>query len=294
VQILKGPRKTVFNLAFSPDGHRLAAACHREVHLWDLDAGTLRYTWPLPDYSGAVAFSPDQQYLAVTSWLPGYSATNRLLVWRLATPQAPILNVPGGYRALWFHPDGSWLLVQNDDFRLARWDTTDWTEWPVWEAGGGWNDDRYCHISISPDAHTLGRQLNRALELYNLGTGDLRRTIPRPAPLEIKGAFLPDGRHFVTAQENELVVLDLVEGKEVVRRKSGRRRFLRLVGSPDGRWVLAAPSGKAVHSWSGLDWGERQAYSFPVGDVCCLAVDGTGQRAAAGGSSGQVVLWDLD
>jgi WD40 repeat protein len=303
MRILKGPRKTVFRVAFSPDGRALAVGGHSFVSLWDLTSLAPAHTWPLQDYCGALAFSPDQQFLAATDEYPGHRGRTELLVWRLSAPEKPVLQAPGAKGYLWFHPDGSWLLAQGDDSVLTRWDTATWTSRVLWDNRHGWSGPLFCLVSVSPDGRFLARQRtgrtegvgNHGLvELYDLGGGDLLRTVSLPGFLYKRGAFWPDGRHFLLTQENQLVVLDLAEGKEVVRRKSGRKRFAHLAVSPDGRWVLTAPWAKLVQLWGGLDCVEREAYTFPIGEVSCLAVAPDGLRAAAGGSSGQVVLWDLD
>jgi WD40 repeat protein len=269
---------------------------HRFVTLWDLATGSPLHTWPLLDYCYGLAFSPDGQLLVAADRYPGHRGREEFAVWRLADPEAEVFRGPGGHGELWFHPDGSWLLVQGDDSLLTRWDTASWTSRVLWDNRHGWHGPLFCHVSVSPDGRRLARQVHpgeAVVELYDLASGDLLRTIVLGL-FAHKGAFWPDGRHFVLTQKNYLVVLDLEQGREVVRRKSGRKRFERLAVAPDGRWVLTAPAGKVVQLWSGLEWCERQAYTFPIGEVCSLAVAGDGQRAAAGGGSGQVAIWDLD
>ena len=297
MHILKGPRKTVFRVAFSPDGRSLAVGGDRFVTLWDLATGSPAHTWPLVDYCYSLAFSPDGQFLAASDCYAGHGGRRAFVVWRLSNPEGELFRGPDGYKELWFHPGGSWLLVQGNDSLLTRWDTATWTSRVLWDNRHGWHGPLFCQVSVSPDARLLARQVypgQAVLELYDLAGGDLLRTIVVGELFAGKGAFWPDGRHFVLTQKNCLVVLDLEQGREVVRRKSGRKRFEHLAVAPDGRWVLTAPAGKVVQLWSGLEWCERQAYTFPIGEVHCLAVAGDGQRAAAGGSSGQVAIWDLD
>jgi WD40 repeat protein len=292
MQILKGPRKAVFNMAFSADGRRLAVGGWGWLTVWDLASTTALHTWPLQDFCGGVAFSPDGQLLAATDQAVGTPLHYDLTVWRLATPAEPVLRSPDGYSFVWFHPDGSWLLVHGHHTLLTRWDTATWAGAPLWGNRHGWHGAYSCQVSVSPDARTLVRQARGVVELYDLDSGDPIRSVICGGG---KGAFLPDSRHFVLTYTNELVVLDLADGKEVARRKSGRRGLAYLAASPDGRWVLtSARETKVVQMWNTADWREGPAYTWPVGEVRCLAVAPDGQRAAAGGRSGQVVVWDLD
>jgi WD40 repeat protein len=302
MRILKGPRNAVFQVAFSPDGRFLAAGGGRFVTLWDVTSEKPVHKWPLQGCCAGLAFSPDQEFLAAaddnTAVIPD---PGELIVWRLAAPHRPQLRAPGGRQNLQFHPSGSWLLVQGVDEPLLRWDVSSWTSRVLWDNRHNWSGIHFCRARISPDGRSLARRVgivtfagaNDVVELYDLGNGDLIRSIHLLGHGSRNGDFCPDGRRFVLLQRNHLVVLDLVEGREVVRRKSGRKRFDYLAVSPDNRWVLTTP-GKEVHLWSTHDWQERRVLDFAIGEILCLDVARDGQRAAAGGSSGQTVIWDLE
>jgi WD40 repeat protein len=296
MQILKGPRKAVFNMAFSADGRRLAVGGWGWLNVWGLGAGAVEYSWALASFCGGLAFSPDGRLLALTDCRSYPPELYDLSVWRLAAPAAPaeaVLRSKGdGMACVWFHPGGSWLLAQGDNSLLTRWDTTTWERRVLWDNRHGWDGDKFSQVHVSPDARALLRQVRSDLELYDLDSGELIRRAECGGG---RGAFLPDSRRFVLPCGNELIVFDLAEGKEVVRRQSGRKRLSYLAASPDGRWVLtAADKSKVVQLWSTTDWREGPAYTWPIGEVRCLAVAPDGQRAAAGGSGGQVVVWDLD
>lgn len=111
---------TRLGLAYSPDGHWLAAtATNHQIWLFDTETNTLAAT-----FSGhtsdvySVAFSPDSRLLATTS----HDRTVR--VWDVAT--AICLHVLGGHTDevfdAVFHPDGTRLASAGRDRAVWLWD----------------------------------------------------------------------------------------------------------------------------------------------------------------------------
>ena len=62
----------------------------------------------------------------------------------------------------------------------------------------------------------------------------------------------------------------------------------------EGRTVQTASSDGTVRLWEAATGTERHRYDFGIGKVysACFAPDGL--TCAAGGESGQVVIWDVD
>ncbi len=119
---------TVYDIAFSPDGQRVAAASWREVVIWDIRSGTRVLT--LTGHRNevrAVAYAPDGVLLATG----GYDGTLRL--WNAATGQLVEsiqvfkpktgLGAPAnqGILALAFSPDGRMLVAPVSDGRVHVW-----------------------------------------------------------------------------------------------------------------------------------------------------------------------------
>src|SRR5262249_4243150 len=86
----------VANLAFSPDGKRLAGADGREIKVWDTDSGKVLVTIPSPAPAGGVVFSPNGRRFAgvIVTWDTG-QRKGALKVWDAATGKE-VLDIPEG------------------------------------------------------------------------------------------------------------------------------------------------------------------------------------------------------
>jgi len=289
MQLLKGPRKAVLEIAFSPDGKFLAVGQHQTLTVWDTTTERAEQTWKLRDYPYRVAFSSDGRMLAAIFG-------KEVVAWGLESPETPLLRGVDAGPPLWFDPTGTWLLTGREE-RLLRWDLRDGASrnlWPEAVRPEWWT----CNVwqGRTGPARIVLLQPEELLEICDLETGQPTHTVKLPAKVHTQTplVLLPDGRHVLVAIANEMNLLNSAGGDEVLRRKSGRKEFRTLAVSPLGDKVIAAPDGKQVHVWTLPDWPEPEVYSWPIGGAFCLAVAPDGQRAAAGGSSGQVVIWDLD
>ena len=72
-------------VVFSPDGHLVASANDRYVHLWKVSTWTKDFTFKHPDYVGTVAFSPQGHQLASCS----YNRT--ITIWDLMTDRKSVV-----------------------------------------------------------------------------------------------------------------------------------------------------------------------------------------------------------
>jgi WD40 repeat protein/predicted Ser/Thr protein kinase len=255
VAVLYGHTGAVTEVAFTPDGRRLASVSQREgdwagddtVGVWEVD-----FAAGLPVLRGhtkpvyPVAFSPDGRWIASGGW----DRTIRL--WDAATGEAcATLPQPGIVRALAFGPDGTWLLGGGD-----------FEEGPL---------------------------------LWDVATGRARGRVRGPGKRVRSLAVSPDGARVAVGYYGQMggftmSVADVATGKEV-----GAGEGLPLAFSPDGKWLAGRDAGeKTVVLWDAHTFRPVAHWQGHTGEINAIAFDRDGGRFVSASSDRTVRLWDTE
>ena len=272
---MQGLVGSVFQLAFSPDGRRLAARCGWEAVVWDASTGKRLY---------AVKHGPDLQYLA-------FSPDGKTLALAIksnvkmtdAETGHELYTLRTGYTrevtGIAFHPDGDRLATSGIPGEEVK----------VWEVG-----DREVR-TIAHEPFDLAENSHEPDNLVFSPDGRTCASIAREGPNNIPGP---------------VKLLDLVGGRELgsIPREQPDGRFVRLACRPDGHLLALCLTGAKEGKAHGLEVRDLTAgrklftvreqglAAFQEGAfhrLAAFSADGSRLAVAATDGDQDVKLWDV-
>ena len=256
-------------------------------------------TWHLPEGAtvrlgkggiggedGAVAFSPDDQYLAVASgtgvWLYDLATYRPLALW----PSGKVHSVV-------YSPDGKTLAagMVNDSVEL-------------WDVETGYKTATLANpgaktVSFSTDGKTLAAAAGRTVFLWDIGTETRARSFARHSDHVASVAVSPDGTTFATGSgDGSISLWDIAERTGTTL--SGADIYFGLLRpvnsvafSPDGTMLATGSTNRTINLWdvaTGTNTATLTGHSAGVNSV---AFSPDGRTLASGSRDGTVKLWDI-
>lgn len=291
---------TVVDLAFTPDSRQLLTSGDTTIRLTEIASQTLVRMWSGCYHAPPVlAIHPNGRHFGCGGQRP--------TVWLAESEMPGLVESSGFTEAVAFSPCGEVFVAHgNSGTPLKRWGI------PFGEElSGGWGGIRTTEsfptgpLAFSPDGSILATlfgiisakrdRFESIIILRNAGTGDeLGRLTPaKNSAHATRLAFSPDGNLLAGIYGPDLIVWDVAARKEVVRHKPGSKHFKGLAFTVDGSRLLTASNDESIRVWAAPNWVEATGYAWKIGKLGCVAVSADGTVAAAGGSTGKVVVWDL-
>lgn len=186
----------VWNVAFSPDGEKIATASEDgTIMIWDATTGILIRTIKTKSSLYNVAFSPDGNKIVTV----GYD--KNATIWDLSTG-TQLLTITGHTGSVYgvaFNPDGSTIATASDDGTAKIWDAIT----------GGLIQTLTGHpasvfaVSFSPDGNKIATvSQDETLKIWDSNSGGLLQTIQTGHDERVhRIAFSPDGSKIASASE---------------------------------------------------------------------------------------------
>jgi WD40 repeat protein len=285
VAAMEVPGSYVNDLAFSPDGSRIAGTVDKDVRIWDVDTGMLFVTLSgHTDSISAVAFSPDGKLVATAA------DDHTVRIWNQEDSHhfAPLLATLLGHsnnllNSVAFSSDGAYLLVASQSGEVRIWNAT--------TAGGCLITNHGVNsIAASPDSTRVlsANPSENQIQLWDSASGkklltwpqnDLYRSPVQGSPL----AFSPDGSQIASgSSKGEVRLWDATSGA-TPSALQGRHaaEVTALAFAPMGAYLASGSQDKTVRLWE-LPSGRTVHRTSLPDPVCAIAFDPTGKRILIG------------
>lgn len=291
----------VNTIAFSPDGHWLAAA-DRDARLWStksLDTPPI----VLPDKTNSISslvFSADGQQLTAWSY-----ESKTVQIWNMKnfSEQTVLLQAyANDFHDYAFSPDVQWFAAsgcrQNQEgqtnCRIQIWNLRDPLAKPIDLIN---SESPINQLAFSPDSRWLAAGSAPIAHLWDLKS-------PAAQPITLKGhtdqihtvAFSPDGQWLVTASFDgtaRLWNLKNVSEEPVILQHENFLNNVTLAFSPDSQWLAVGGDSDAAQLWSLKDLSVQPILlQGHYNRVRTLAFSQDSQWLATAGSAG-TRLWNV-
>lgn len=293
-QTLSGHNGAVLDVAYSPDGQKLASASDdNTVIVWDLV--TLRPVGDLPFYGHSagvtsVDFSPDGQMLA------SGSRDSTINLWNVATGQ--IIRTLQLRETNWvlsvdFSPDGQTLVSSGQGSTIRLWNVQTGEVIREFQS----SSDTNFSVAFSPN----GQQIvvgggDGSATLWDVASGTEIRRWQAHDGATLSVMFTPDGLAIETAGGDAFASLwDVETGEQLLKLKTGQKAALSVAMTADQRLMAVGNGDNVVKLWdmtSGIEIGLPLA-SF-TDWVYGVDFNPAGTMLAAVSGDGSVVLWDVN
>jgi len=275
------------SLAVSPDGRMCAAGgSDGAIYLWRTRDFELAAVLRQHTVINGLQFSSDDRLL-LSIGLDGliclWDVATMKLAGSIAASERPVLCAA-------LHPDGAHVAAGDTDETIR-----------IWEWRGGTQQmalrvpSVITNLAYSPDGRTLvsvGDE--RTICIWDVGNGELRRTVTGHHGKVETVAFHPGGKLYATGGEDGEINLWDAEGMTPVHTLHGHTDFvLCLAFAPDGVTLASCGADQTVHLWDVASGTLRSILTGHRGWVTAVAFAADGNAVFTGGYDQSVRLWDI-
>jgi WD40 repeat protein/predicted Ser/Thr protein kinase len=283
--VLRGHKRYVYPVAYSPDGRTLASGSwDGTVRLWDARTGEPGAVLRHPDTVLAMAFGPDGSWL-VTGGHPG----NGVRVWDVAAARVrkEIAPPDGWVRFLAVSPDGAQVAVSRDGALVSVLNAVTGEE--IWSGEGA-------ALAYSPDGRWLAwrDKDGKTLLLRDARTHKVIRTFSGHEGEITSAAFSPVSPLLASCSRDRTVRLWPIDGGPGRVLSGHTDEVFAAAFHPRGTRLATAGRDRAVWLW---DLGRDEEVARLPGHtsyVWSLAFSPDGKTLASGSGDGTVRLWDTE
>lgn len=283
-------------MAFSPDGSSLATGGFHEVVIWNVSDGKIKQRIrPLQERTYDIAYSADGQYLATAAGDPGRFGTAKL--WK-SKPDgtAEFLKDLGessdAIFAVSFSADSKKVAAAGADRTIRVWSLPEAKLELQLEDHADWILD----VNFSPDGNRLvSASRDKTTKVFDVVKKESLVTFPSHNEQVFSSRFSSDGKQIFSGGADKQIRTWTAEGEAKQVRATGGfgGEIFQIAITPDGKSLVAASADKTVRVFSTDKMGAVRQLAGQQDWVYSLAISNDGQKVAAGGWDGRVVIWNL-
>ena len=296
-------------LALSADGAILAAGSDTPpMKLWNTATSTLRLTLDAPATApDLLAFAPNAPLLATVN-------ENAVTLWNAITGAAQPFTIKPLHpiTALAFSPNGALLATATAPGRFRAGDGLIEGEVKLWDVRTGapratlrWQDnepprtanlvagDVTNAITFSPDGTLVAGGTWRGVALWDVATGDLKRTLLSPAPITTI-AYSRDNRWLAAGRQDGSVQIHDATTGALTNTLTGFNGQGTLAFSPDSRLLAGTGNFNEIRLWDTTNFRIKYALRGHSSFVTALAFDPDSTALYSSSDDGTIKTWKVD
>ncbi|HUQ34692.1 MAG TPA: protein kinase [Pyrinomonadaceae bacterium] len=293
-KVLTIPQESeVWNLAFSPNSRKMAAACADGfVRIYEVPSGKLLTTTSVREKNvWRVKFSPDGRFLATAS---GDSKSTSAKIWNAQTG-AEILSLVGHsarVRAISFSPDGKLIATGSRDKTVRIWDAENGRELKRFSVEPSQSLPEINDLSFTPDGTRLIAANTYSARMWEVSSGKVISDF-KEAQFALTVAVSPDGKRFALGRINFTIeIFDTETGKPLLEIARHEAKINDLAFSPDGKFIASASSDRTVRFFDADTGIETQILKTHLNDAWSVAFSPDGKYVATAGTDFKVFLFN--
>lgn len=294
-KLLEVPHQAeVWNVAFSPDGKKMATGCADGfARIYEVPGGSLLAVTAVKEENvWRVKFSPDGRFLATAS---GDRKSTSAKIWNAETG-AEVLSLAGHtarVRAIDFSPDGQLIATGSLDGTIR-----------IWDAGHGKrlkeltvNNKRgepteINDLQFTPDGKTLIAATYSGEKAWDVSSGKVLFNFTE-LPSAVSVAVSPDGRLFASGDlYSAIYIYDTGTGKLISRIAGHEGAINQVAFSPDGKLIASACYDRTVRFFDVRSGKETQNLKAHFSEAWSIAFSPDGKFIATAGTDFKAFLWD--
>jgi len=155
-------------------------------------------------------------------------------------------------------------------------------------------------VSITPDgtrfAISQGQDRHNRVGIYDRLGGSPLIEVEVPGLRIGSPAFSPDGKFFAAINSIKTVIVMTSERLSTISvlETNSRKQVTGFAFAPDGRTIVTCAGDGTIRVWNTAQAAVIQSFDWNIGPLTAVAFSPDGLLCAAGGKSGQIVVWDVD